>query len=235
MGDIQPVKKKSILSHLVRSFFSLRQLDYTCKEHSEIEFMSSRIFRWFNKFRKRKSRQKNGQYTLPDVIIKSEEGFDPKRDYQALAERVEVLERTFQVSQNPIEKLEFAAEVLNALPTVVRKTIDGIIFNYNHDFADFCFLGMRKALIDSIRIRFQMDNKEDLLYDKQGDTYKLPKWIELAKQRRYISKNIADNLKRVKIFGDAASHDYMANLQKEEVPPILDILRIALSRMFYSE
>jgi hypothetical protein len=40
---------------------------------------------------------------------------------------------------------------------------------------------------------------------------------------------------RAKVFGDAASHDYMANLQKGEVTAIFTVLRIALSRMYYAE
>jgi hypothetical protein len=198
--------------------------------------MSPKYLQWFGKFRKRKPKEGNAQYTLPLVNIPSTDEFDPKRDYEALAERVEVLERTYRVSQNPMEKLECPTEILVALPTVVRKTIDGVIFNYEHDFADFCFLGMRKTLIDSIRIRFQMDKEENLLYDREGNAYNLPKWVKLAKQRTYISANMAKDLTgRVKIFGDAANHDYMANLQKEEVSVVFTILRIALSRMFYSK
>jgi hypothetical protein len=200
------------------------------------DFMSSRILRWLNRLRKGNTKQKEGLYTLSTVTAQSGVEFVPKQDYQALANRVEILERTFELSQNPIEKLDFPAEVLNTLPAVVKKTVEGIMFNYEHDFPDFCFLGMRKALIDSIRIRFQRDQKETLLYDAVGNAYGLPKWIELAKQERYINRKMADNLTaRVKVFGDVASHDYMANLQKEEVPSIFVLLRIALSRMFYSE
>jgi hypothetical protein len=197
--------------------------------------MSPKYLQWFSRFRKKKKEGKS-QYILPVVDVQSTEEFVPRRDHEALEERVEVLERTYRVSHSPLEKLDFPAEILNVLPIVVRKTIEGILFNYEHDFADFCFLGMRKALIDSIRIRFQMDRKEDLLYDDEGNAYNLPKWIELAKQRKYISaSNARDLTGRVKIFGDVANHDYMANLQKEEVPTTFTILRIALSRMFYSQ
>jgi hypothetical protein len=93
---------------------------------------------------------------------------------------------------------------------------------------------MRKALIDAIRIRFKRDGKENKLYDKQGRAYKLAKWIELAKQERYISPNIAKKLQEeVKVFGDVASHDYMVNLQKDEVPSIFKHLRLALARMYH--
>lgn len=98
------------------------------------------------------------------------------------------------------------------------------------------FLGMRKALIDAIRIRFLKDERVELLYDKYGNAYKLEKWIDLAKQRRYISKTEAGHLKgTVKVFGDTASHDYMADLHKEEVPQVFTRLRIILSRMYYEE
>ena len=172
--------------------------------------MSSRIAQWLDKFRKRHMNQKEGQYTLPEVNVPSGK-FVPIQVYQTLETRVEILEQSF--SHNPIEKLEFPAEVTPTLPAVVKRTIEGIISNYEHDFPDFCFLGMRKALIDSIRIRFQRDQKEGLLYDMDGNAYGLPKWIELAKQERYISRTSATDLTaRVKVFGDVASHDYMANL-----------------------
>jgi len=197
--------------------------------------MSHRILQLLNKLRKQNAKQKEELYTLPVVNVPSGD-FVPRQDYQALENRVEILEQTIKLSQNLIETLDFPQEVLNKLPSVVKKTIEGIMFNYEHDFPDFCFLGMRKALIDSIRIRFQKDKKEELLYDTVGNAQGLPKWIELAKQERYISRTSAVDLTaRVKVFGDVASHDYMANLQKEEVPAIFTLLRIAVSRMFYPE
>jgi hypothetical protein len=198
--------------------------------------MGSSILKWLERYRKRRAKELEEQYTFPAVTIQPGAEYVPQKVYETLEERVTVLERSLHISQNPVDKLEIPAEVLTSFPTVVKSTIEGVIFNYEHDFPDFCFLGMRKALIDAIRIRFQKDQQEDLLYDPDGNAYTLPKWIELAKQKRYISSNMAAGLtERVKVFGDTASHDYMANLQKEEVPAIFTLLRIALSRMFYSE
>lgn len=127
-------------------------------------------------------------------------------------------------------------EVLQSLPKEIRRTMSGICYNYQGEFIDFCFWGMRKALIDAIRIRFKIDKEEEKLYDKNGNPYKLSKWIELAKQRKYLSNAIAKKLNdQVKVFGDAASHDYMVNLQKPEVLPIFTCLRIALARMYYED
>jgi hypothetical protein len=135
-----------------------------------------------------------------------------------------------------VREIKIPQEVLQNLPKEVKKTIDGILYNYQGGFIDFCFWGMRKALIDAIRIRFMKDGKEKILYDKKGDSYKLSKWIELAKQQKYVSGSTAKQLNnQLKVFGDAASHDYMTNLQKEEVPTIMTLLRIALSTMYYQE
>jgi integrase len=140
------------------------------------------------------------------------------------------------VLKKKIEELVFPTKVLQKLPPQVRKTVEGVITNYQNDFSDFCFWGMRKALIDAIRFRFQRDEKEEKLYDKDGNAYNLPKWIELAKQERYISRNSAKKLKaQVKVFGDVASHDYKVSLQREEVPSIFTQLRMALARMYYEE
>ena len=135
-----------------------------------------------------------------------------------------------------MENLVFPKKILEKLPQEVRKTIEGVMLNYVNDLPDFCFWGMRKALIDAIRIRFKRDKKEKMLYDENGNAYKLLTWIELAKQKRYLSYSLARDLNReVKIFGDTASHDYMANLHKEEVPSIFKHLRLALARMYYNE
>jgi len=136
-----------------------------------------------------------------------------------------------------IEKeINVPEEILQSLPPEVKRTIEGVLYNYQGDFTDFCFWGMRKALIDAIRIRFLRDEKEKMLYDQNDNPYSLSKWIELTKQEKYISGSIATNLNsQVKVFGDVASHDYMANLQREEIRPVMTYLRMALSRMYYRE
>jgi hypothetical protein len=191
--------------------------------------------KWLEKFRKGRKHQEE-KYNFPPVTPDVGVEYVPMQKYSELLERVSNLEQQISVGETPTEKLDFPAEVLESLPNVIKKTIQGILFNYENDFADFCFWGMRKALIDAIRIRFQKDQNEAILYDKDGNAFSLPKWIELAKQARYINNKSATALAaRVRVFGDAASHDYMANLQKEEVPAIFTILRITLSRMYYNE
>jgi len=191
---------------------------------------------WFRKFRKRREQRENSQYVFPRVTTESQAEPVSRQEFEAFVQKFNVLQQQFSVSQVPVEKLEFPSEVLERLPPVVKKTIEGIIFNYEHDFPDFCFLGMRKALIDAIHIRFQKDGKTELLYDKNGNAHKLEKWIELAKQEKYVSRTEVNDLKgRVKVFGDTASHDYMADLQKEEVPSVFTCLRMALARMYYPE
>lgn len=189
------------------------------------------IFQWLKRFRKRQ--EKNNGYTISTVETVPAGQFVSRQEYQALVERIEPL---LNVSQSPVQRLEIPSDILERLPQVVRRSLKGIIFNYEHDFPDFCFLGMRKILIDAIRIRFQKDRIVNLLYDANGDAHKLEKWIDLAKQHTYISRTEASNLKaQVKVFGDTAAHDYMADLHNEEVPPVFTYLRMALSRMYYNE
>jgi hypothetical protein len=182
-------------------------------------------------------RDKSKKIVFPEVNVQSQ--YVPRFEYDALEQRVRSIEQVqanVSITQKSEENLDFPSKVMNALPTVVQKTVRGIIHNYEHDFAEFCFWGMRKALIDAIRIRFKKDGKEELLHDDRGIPLTLPKWIELAKQERYISNQMAADLdEKVKVFGDLASHDYMVNLQREEVPGIFCCLRIALDRMYYQE
>jgi len=160
----------------------------------------------------------------------------PRQEFDQLASKVQALQNEITLTYGKAEeKLVFPTEVMEKLPNVIKKTIKGVMLNYEHDLPDFCFWGMRKALIDAIRIRFTMAKKDGVLYDEQGDAYGLPRWIDLAKQNRYISTKLASELKCVKAFGDGASHDYMTTLQKEEVLPVFVNLRLALSRLFYKE
>lgn len=134
------------------------------------------------------------------------------------------------------EELSFPNDIMKNLPREVRKTIKGVIFNYRKNYPRFSFWGMRTALIDAIRIRFRIDGKEKELYDENGNAYKLSTWIDLAMKERYISRYHAKFLKsQVKVFGDTASHDYMAQVHREEIPSIFTQLRMALARMYYKE
>lgn len=162
--------------------------------------------------------------------------FVPRTEYEALKKQVEQITAEYSLSEEKEDELDFPEEILQKLPSEVAKTVQGVILNYQHDFPDFCFWGMRKALIDAIRIRFRRDGKEKKLYDENGDAYKLSAWIDLTKQERYINRSLARKLREeVKVFGDSASHDYMIDLHKEEVPSIFKHLRLALNRMYYEE
>ena len=182
------------------------------------------------------AKKKKNQYEFEFAT----KGYVPMGVFQeivgTLDERIRSLETKVGWSKEGPEQLNFPNDVLRKLPPEVRKTVEGVMFNYRSDYPDFCFWGMRKALIDALRIRFKKDRKEKKLYDKNGNAYKLLTWINLARQERYISKESAKFLKsQVKVFGDTASHDYMADLHKDEVPPIFVQLRIALGRMYYEE
>ena len=134
------------------------------------------------------------------------------------------------------EELPIPKEVFEKLPKEIQKIIKGVKLCYNHDHADFCFMGMRKALSTAIHIRFRREEKEEELYGIKEEPYKLTKWIELAKQNKFLSASLAKKLtKEVKVFGDVGSHDYRIDFRKEDVPSIFKLLRLALDRMYYKE
>lgn len=141
-------------------------------------------------------------------------------------------EKVEQVSK--LEDLVFPPETLDKLPTEVKRVIEGIISNFEHDFPDFCFMGIRKALNIGIDIRFKRDGKFNKLFDPNGEPYGLPKKIELTKQEKHLSSNLASKLrKEAKVFGDIALHDSRIDLKKEEVPSIFKHLRLALEHMYH--
>ena len=134
------------------------------------------------------------------------------------------------------EELSIPKEVFEKLPQEIQKTIEGVKLCYKYDYADFCFMGIRKALGTAIHIRFRKEGKEEELYDSKGEPYKLTKWIELAKQNRFLSASLARKLtKEVKVFGDVSSHDYRVDFHREDVPSIFKLLRLALDRMYHEE
>lgn len=122
--------------------------------------------RWLKRLRKKREQQQENQYAFPRVTTVPQQEYVSRQEYEAFVERMEL---KLNVSEVPVETLEFPSEILERLPPVVKKTMEGVIFNYEHNFPDFCFLGMRKALIDAIRIRFLKDEKVELLYDENGD------------------------------------------------------------------
>lgn len=148
--------------------------------------------------------------------------------------KVEVKYLKKQIERSKTEEIELSIPkgIFERLPKVVQKTIEGVKLCYENDHADFCFMGIRKALSTAIHIRFRREKKEDELYDSNGEPYRLPKWIELAKQNRFLSASLARKLtKEVKVFGDVGSHDYRIDFQKEDVPSIFKLLRLALDRI----
>jgi len=189
-----------------------------------------------------KKREKPIQYRLTEFSVDGVKGstfysslateFVPRVEYEKLRFRVETLEK--RGAEGISSELVFPLEVLDKLPNEVRRLIEGIRLTFEHDFPDFCFMGIRKALSIGIDIRFRRDRKYAMLCDSKAEPYGLPRKIELAKQQGYLSSSLAKKLrKEAKVFGDVASHDYMIELKKEDVPSIFKLLRLALDRMYY--
>lgn len=159
-----------------------------------------------------------------------------KVEFQELKVEVDYLKGQIERSKTEELELSIPKEVFEKLPKEIQKTIEGVKLCYEHDHADFCFMGIRKALNTAIHIRFRREGKEDELYDNNREPYKLPKWIELAKQNGFLSASLAKKLtKEVKIFGDVGSHDYRVDFHREDVPSIFKLLRLALGRMYHKE
>jgi len=163
------------------------------------------------------------------------ETFATKTEVEELKVEVEYLKTKIESAKTEeLEReLSIPKEVLEKLPKEIHKTIEGVRLCYENDHADFCFMGIRKALSTAIHIRFRREGKEKELYDGDRRPYKLDKWIELAKQNKFLTVNLAKRLtKELKLFGDVGSHDYMIDFHKEDVPSIFKLLRLALDRMY---
>jgi len=166
------------------------------------------------------------------------EAFATKTEFEELKVVVEYLKSKIEsaTTEELERELSIPKEILEKLPKEIHKTIEGVKLCYEHDHADFCFMGIRKVLSTAIHIRFRREGKEEELYDGNERPYRLDKWIELAKQNRFLSASLAKRLaKELKLFGDVGAHDYMIDFQKEDVPSIFKLLRVALDRMYRQE
>lgn len=162
--------------------------------------------------------------------------YPTKTEFEKLKVEVEYLKEKIKSGrvEESEEELFMPKEVFENLPKDIQKTIEGVKICYEHDLADFCFMGIRKALSTAIHVRFRREKREEELYDGRRESKKLSKWIELAKQKGFLSANLARNLtKELKLFGDVSAHDYMIDFHKEEVPSVFKLLRLALDRMYH--
>jgi hypothetical protein len=164
--------------------------------------------------------------------------FATKTEVEDLKVQVEYLKKHVESGLNEESELELCMprELFERLPRDIQKTIEGVELCFKHGHADFCLMGIRKILSTAIHIRFKKVGKERELYDSGGEPFKLPKWIELAKQNGFISASLAKKLtNEVKVFGDVGSHDYMITFYKGDVSSIFSLLRLALDRMYPKE
>jgi hypothetical protein len=123
-------------------------------------------------------------------------------------------------------------EVYKKLPTAIMKIIDEATGCYEHNYLTACAVMLRKALEDSIYLKFRMTNKLDELYDKNRRRLDLEAMINKSKQLHYISSQLADRLVRIKLFGDAGAHSFRIDLWYEDVDPCIDLIRLALDELF---
>lgn len=152
-----------------------------------------------------------------------------------MIQKVNVLweERKAKKGIAPPPTLYLPQHVKEVTPKEVLKIVDSIQKSYERDIPDGCPGLLRKALTSAIKIKFYMKNQRDALYDAQGNRKgDLLTWIDIAKQKGYLTQDLAKQLKRAKIFGDIGSHDEMIDFDKREVAEIFQLLRCAIEHMY---
>lgn len=131
------------------------------------------------------------------------------------------------------KKLPVDSFFLERLPPEVQSILKQALNCYKHNLHGPCSVMMRKCLDTAITLRFKMDRRERELYRSNGETIALPKKIELAKQRKYITSSIASKLRQLKWVGDIGAHDYKVKVGKEDIDADFRALRIALEHMYH--
>ena len=123
-------------------------------------------------------------------------------------------------------------EVYKKLPVPIMKIIDEATGCYEHSYLTACAVMLRKALEDSIYLKFRMTNKLDELYDKNKRRLDLEAMINKSKELHFISSQLADRLVRIKLFGDVGAHSFRIDLWHEDVDHCIDLIRLALDELF---
>jgi len=123
-------------------------------------------------------------------------------------------------------------EVYKKLPTPIMKIMDEAAGCYEHNYLTACAVMLRKALEDSIYIKFRMTNNVDELYDKNKRRLDLEAMIHKSKELHFISSQLADRLVRIKLFGDVGAHSFRIDLWHEDIDHCIDLIRLALDELF---
>ena len=130
-------------------------------------------------------------------------------------------------------KLPMDSSFLGRLPPEVQTILEQVSGCYRHRLYESCSVMMRKCLDTAVTLRFKVDRAEKELFGSSDESISLPKKIELAKQRRYITPSIAGKLRQLKWVGDIGAHDYKVKVNKEDVEEDFRTLRIALEHMYH--
>lgn len=133
-----------------------------------------------------------------------------------------------QVTKPAIDLLP--QDLMDKLPSEITIILDEINGCLYYEYWTAAAILMRKALEVATILKFvQEKTMEDIT--SNGEFFELPKRIEVAKQKRYISLSIATKLikdNKIKLFGDTAAHSYRIIIKPTDVAPMRDLLRLVL-------
>jgi uncharacterized protein (UPF0128 family) len=149
-----------------------------------------------------------------------------------LAYFIRKLDRIEDKDNQTVKENLIPNEVILELPKAIQPIIYEINGCYNDGYYMACSVMCRKALEAAIYLKFEKEGKENELRKDLDNYMKLPKKIELAKQNRYITPQLAKELSKIKLFGDVAAHNLKITLNKEDLKQNIPTLRLALEEIF---
>ena len=122
-------------------------------------------------------------------------------------------------------------EVYKKLPRPIKKIIDEASGCYEHNYLTACAVMLRKALEDSIYLKFKMEDNVDKLF-KNSRRLNLGEMIRKSEELQYISSQLASRLVMIKLFGDVGAHSFKINLWYSDIDRCFDLIRLALDELF---
>ncbi len=122
-------------------------------------------------------------------------------------------------------------EVYEKLPSPIKKIIDEASGCYEHNYLTACAVMLRKALEDSIFLKFKMEDNVNKLY-KNSRRCNLEAMIHKSGELHYINSQLVGRLVRIKLFGDVGAHSFKIDLWYNDIDPCFDLIRLALDELF---
>ncbi len=91
---------------------------------------------------------------------------------------------------------------------------------------------IRKAVEVAIILRFDKENKSDMLRTEKGNTLTFVEMVGRAQKEGFLSPGRAAEIRQIKSYGDSGAHSYRIVIDENDVKHAMTLLRLCLGELF---